>query len=364
MIKISDIYGLEKSKEYVNDVITSGWLTFSGIYIKKCEEMLQELLGIKHVLLTNSGSSATHCLIKSIKLEYPDCRKIYVQNNCYIAVYNSILIEFKNTEIEILPIDEDTWNLDLKYLDKIEKNSALLIVHNLGNILPINEIKILRPDIIIVEDNCEGFIGTYNKKYSGTQSLASSLSFFANKHITSGEGGAFLTNNTKLYNKIVSFTRQGVSEQKYIHTMHAYNYKISNINAAILLSQLEQLNIILEKKNILFNRYYELLENEKNIKLQKIEENTTHSKWIIGIKFLKNLEYKDIELYFNNNNIEIRPFFYDIYKHKYLNNIKKTISKTLNETIILLPLHANLNITNIDYIINILKQFINETFKN
>lgn len=360
MIKISDIYKLENSREYVNDVITSEWLTFSGIYIKKCEKMLEELLGIKHVLLTNNGSAATHCLIKSIKLEYPECKKIYVQNNCYIAAYNSVLTEFKNTEIEILPIDENTWNLDLKYLNKIEKNSALLIVHNLGNILPINKIKNLRPDIIIVEDNCEGFMGSYNKKYSGTEALASSVSFFANKHITSGEGGAFMTNNTKLYKKIISFTRQGISEYKYIHIMHAYNYKMSNINAAILYSQLEQLDIILKKKTILFNRYYELLENEKNIELQKIEENTCHSKWIFGIKILKNLEYKDIELFFNNNNIEIRPFFYDIYKHKYLNNIKKTVSKSLNHTIILLPLHANLNISDIDYISNIIKKFISK----
>ncbi len=362
MIRISDIYGIEKCRTYVNDVITSGWLTFTGKYVEECEKMLENILGVKHVLLTNNGTSATHCLIKSIKLHKPECKKIYVQNNCYIAVYNSILTEFNNDEIEVLPIDSETWNLDLNYLDVIEKNAALMIVHNLGNILPIDKIKEVRRDIIIVEDNCEGFMGKYNDKYSGTDSLASSLSFYANKHITCGEGGAFITNNTDLYNKIVSFTRQGVSSKKYIHTMHAYNYRITNINAAILLSQLEQLNVILEKKKEIYDKYCNLLKDQEYISLQKIEDQTIHSNWIFGIKILKDIDYDEIEVYFKNFNIEIRPFFYDIYKSEYLKTIHRKETKTNDMSIILLPIYVNLKLSDVDYIVNIIKQFISEKF--
>lgn len=358
MIKISDIFQLENSKKYIDDVISSGWITFSGKYVKICEEKLEEILKVKHVLLTNSGTSATHCLIKSIKLKYPKCNKIYVQNNCYIAVYNSILTEFLDSQIEVLPIDNKTWNLDLNYINNIEKNSALLLVHNLGNIIPINKIKNVRPDIIIVEDNCEGFMGKYNNNLSGTESLASSISFYANKHITSGEGGAFITNDTELYNQILSFTRQGISEKRYIHKMHAYNYRMSNINAAILLSQIEKLNNILINKCKLYNHYCTLLENEKYIKLQKIEDDTTHSYWIFGIEFLKDITYESTELFFKNRNIEIRPFFYDIYENKYLQSIKKTINENNKNNIILLPLHANLHEKDIKYIVSVIKDFI------
>ena len=91
--------------------------------------------------MTNNGTSATHCIIKSIKIKNPNCNKIYVQNNCYIAVYNMILTEFKKEQIVILPTDKETWNLDLNYLNHIEKNAALVVINNIGNILPIRIIK-------------------------------------------------------------------------------------------------------------------------------------------------------------------------------------------------------------------------------
>ena len=104
-----------------------------------------------------------------------------------------------------------------------------------------------RPDIIIVEDNCEGFMGKHNNIYSGTQSLASSISFYGNKHVTCGEGGAFITNDTFIYNKIKSFCRQGNTDKKFIHNLHAFNYRLNNVSAAILFSQLENLDTVISK---------------------------------------------------------------------------------------------------------------------
>ena len=164
LIRISDVYNLDKSKNYVQDVVDSEWLTFTGKYVKQCERKLEETLGVKHALLTSNGTTATHCIIKAIKFKHPECKKIYVQNNSYIAVYNSILMEYTSDQIEVLPIDEDTWNLDLNYLDHIEKGAALMIVHNIGNVLPVDKIKQVRPDIIIIEDNCEGFMGKYKEE--------------------------------------------------------------------------------------------------------------------------------------------------------------------------------------------------------
>lgn len=360
MINISDIYKLENCKKYLNDVIDSNWISFTGEYVTKCEEKLKEILNVNHVLLTNNGTSATHCVIKSIKIKYPECNKIYIQNNCYIAAYNTILFEYDETQIEILPIDNDTWNLDLNYIKNIEQNSALLIVHNLGNILPIQKIKEMRPDIIIVEDNCEGFMGKYNNKMSGTECLCSSISFFSNKHITCGEGGAFITNDTDLYNKILKFTRQGISNKKYIHDIFATNYRITNIHASILYSQLEVLNEIIECKKKIYNLYTELFSPYLDkLSIQIIEENTNHSYWLYGIKFNKDINYDTIENYFKENKIEIRPFFYDYRKHEHLKNIK-SVDTIKNSNIILLPLHPNLSIKDIHLIVSCVKNILNK----
>lgn len=356
MIKLSTIYNLKDSKKYINEVIDSNWISFTGKYVNKCETFLQDKLNVKHVLLTNNGTSATHCIIKSIKIKNPNCNKIYVQNNCYIAVYNMILTEFKKEQIVILPTDKETWNLDLNYLNHIEKNAALVVINNIGNILPIRIIKEKRPDIIIVEDNCEGFMGKHNNVYSGTESLSSAISFYANKHITCAEGGAFITNDTMIYNKIKSFCRQGNTDKKFIHNVLAFNYRLNNINAALLFSQLEKLDEIIEKKKYIYSTYINLLKDIKNIKVQKILPNTEHSCWLIGINF-QNIShsYEEIDKIFRNNNIEIRPFFYDIRKHKHLKKIEVLDNKYFNNNIILLPLHPKLKKKDIEIIINTIK---------
>ena len=253
-------------------------------------------------------------------------------------------------------------NLDLSYLKDLKQNSALLLVHNIGNIIPIGKIKEIRPDIILVEDNCEGFMGKHNNNYSGTKTLASSISFFSNKHITSGEGGTFVTNDTDVYNYILKFSRQGITNERYIHDILGFNYKISNLNAAVLWSQLEILDEIIDKKNKLVLHYKDLLENHSDkISLQKEESNTQHSNWLFAIKINKGFSsYDNIETYFKNNNIEIRPFFYDYMKHNHLQNIKAIKDyEPMKNNIIILPLHPNLTNDNIKYIVETLLKYLN-----
>jgi len=353
-IRISEIYDISDSREYINDVIDSNWISFTGKYVKLCEDEIKKKFNVKHVLLTNNGTSATHCVVKSVKYKYPNCNKIYIPDHCYIAVYNSVLYEYTKEQIEIIPIDENTWNLDLNYIDKLEPNSCLMLVHNLGNIIPIDIIKSKRPDIIIIEDNCEGFMGKYGETYSGSDTLASSISFYANKHITCAEGGAFITNDDDVYKHIKCFATQGITDIKYIHSMVAYNYKCNNLSAALLYSQLNKIDYIYNKKKHIFNLYTELFKSHSDkIAIQYIEPYTTHSYWMFGIKFINGYNnYNEVEKYFIEKNIEIRPFFYNYRNHPYLNDIKSLSDKNFDNQIILLPLHCYLKDQDVRYIID------------
>jgi len=353
-LRISEIYDISSSRNYINDVIDSNWISFTGKYVELCENEIKKKLNVKHVLLTNNGTSATHCIVKSVKYKYPQCNKIYIPDHCYIAVYNSVLYEYTKEQIEIIPIDENTWNLDLNYIDKMEPNSCLMLVHNLGNIIPIDIIKLKRPDIIIIEDNCEGFMGKYNNTYSGSDTLASSISFYANKHITCCEGGAFITNDDDVYKHIKCFATQGVTDIKYIHSMVAYNYKFNNLSAALLFSQFQNVDYIYNKKKQLFNLYSELFSKHNDkVSIQYIEPNTIHSYWMFGIKFINGYNnYNKIDKYFIDKNIEIRPFFYNYKNHPYLNDIKSLSYKNFDNQIILLPLHCYLKNEDIRYIVD------------
>jgi perosamine synthetase len=267
-----------------------------------------------------------------------------------------------------MKMDINTWNIwvDEDYIKTLDTNSAVLIVHNLGNIINVPRLKRLRPDLIFVEDNCEGFTGKYEGIYSGTSesSLCSSISFYGNKIITTGEGGAFITNNDEIYNYIVKAYSQGMSEERYVHDTHAYNYRMTNVQAAFLYDQLNDFdNIIVTKKQV-FKNYKKLLApliQSNKISLFQAEENTESANWIFGIRLIdNNLSIKDTFNYFKENNVDIRTFFYPINKHKHLSDIKfeDEIPAKLNREIIMIPSSPNISLEKQEYIVNIIRKII------
>jgi perosamine synthetase len=359
---------INKYKENAIDAINSGWISNHGIYIEAACNKLKSVVNSSYCILMSNGTCSTHCLFIALKYKYPDIKKIYVPNNCYVAAWNAALMEFDYNQLDIMKMDIDTWNIDTseKVLNNLDINSAVLIVHNLGNIINVNRLKKIRPDLIFIEDNCEGLFGKYDNIYSGmsNNSLCSSCSFYGNKIVTTGEGGAFFTQDKDIYNYINLIYSQGMSSQKYIHKVHAYNYRMTNIQAAFLLSQLNDIDNILETKYKIFEKYHILLMDlvKKNkIKLFKKEKNTVYAPWIFACQIINNKQ--DIIItteYFNNNKIDIRPFFYPINSHHHLKNIKNddNISYKLNQEVIMLPSSPTITYEEQEHIVKTINQYI------
>ena len=220
-------------------------------------------------------------------------------------------MEYDKNQIEVMKMDVNTWNIcvDEEYIKSLDTNSAVLIVHNLGNIINVPRLKRLRPDLIFVEDNCEGFTGKYEDIYSGTSesSLCSSVSFYGNKIITTGEGGAFFTSDDEVYNYIKKVFSQGMSSIRYLHDTHAFNYRMTNIQAAFLYEQLNDFDKIITNKKRLFEIYKKffspMIKNQK-IKFFEIENHTEQTNWIFSIRILNNnLLIEDLNKFFNKNNV-------------------------------------------------------------
>lgn len=246
-----------QSLSYAHDALDSSWISSIGKYINLAQEKLQDILNVKFVMLTNNGSSATHLVAKSLEFKHKDIKKIIIPNNVYIAAINAFLFE-NNYQLKAEDCDFKTWNINESCLEQTDFDStALLIVHNLGNIINVPEIKKAFPKVITVEDNCEGLFGKYNNYYSGTQSLASSISFYGNKNITCGEGGAFITNDQDVFEYAKCLCGQGQSEKRFVHNLLGYNYRLSNVQAAIIYGQLQVLDQILEMKQKVFLKYNE-----------------------------------------------------------------------------------------------------------
>lgn len=365
MIKIYDPYITDKSKKYAIDAIESGWISSQGDYVHKAQEMLCDKLGIEHCILMSNGTTATHCLSKSIMYRYPKIKNIIVPNNVYVAAWNSFLFDSNYNPFIGIDCDLRTWNYDMKMLYDVLstvdiETTALLCVHNLGNIINIPKIKRNFPNLIIVEDNCEGLFGTHEGSYSGTKSFCSSVSFFANKTITSGEGGAYFTNCYDTYKHISSFINQGNTTTKFVHDRVATNYRITNVQAAILCGQLEDLEIIREKKEVIFDFYRENLRDCENISFQMQEEGTSISNWMFGIKFENGKDYQKIEKEMRSFEVDTRPMFYCYDRHSHLlehiNSPVNVNAKEINRTACIFPSHPALQIKQLERVVEAIKQ--------
>jgi perosamine synthetase len=350
------------------EAINSEWISNHGIFVEKATQKLSHYLTCKYVILMSNGTCATHCLFLAIKYKYPEIKKIYVPNNAYVAAWNSALMVYNAQELEVMKMNLDTWNIetDENYIQTLDKNSAVLIVHNLGNIIDVPRLKKIRPDLIFVEDNCEGLFGKYNGIYSGTSDdiLCASISFYGNKIITTGEGGAFLTNHQDIYEHIKKVYSQGMSSVRYLHDVHAYNYRMTNIQAAFLYEQLNDIENILSNKKQIFKNYETLFEpliSAGKIALFKKEDNTENAHWIFAIRIIgNNKSIEETTEFFKIHNVDIRPFFYPINKHGHLTNIENNdeITVLLNKEIIMIPSSPTITMDEQKQVVDVVKMFL------
>jgi perosamine synthetase len=342
--------------------INDEWISNHGIYVDLASTKFREMLNVKYTILMNNGTSATHCLYKALKYKYPHIDHIDIPNYVFIAPWNCGLMEYPVSAFEVMKHDPETMNIDVseKYIATLKQNSAVMIVHNLGNIVNIPRLQRLRPDIVFIEDNCEGLFGKHEMLYSGTQSFASAVSFYGNKTITSGEGGAFFTNDIDVYKYIKTYYSHGMSDQRYIHSMVGTNYRMTNVQAAFLYDQMNDINTILDRKKCVFDYYKDKLsEFYPNIYFLKSEPNTQHSNWMMVI-FVKNAIYDEVETFLIEKNIQVRPLFYSISKHPYLSDIDfpdKDVG--LNKDCgMMLPSYPELQREQQDYIVSSIREFL------
>ena len=248
----------------------------------------------------------------------------------------------------------------------LEQNAAMVIVHNLGNIVNVPRLKRMRPDIIFIEDNCEGLFGKYENMYTSSFDglLASSISFYGNKTLTTGEGGVFITNDIDVYKYIKKVYSHGMTSEKYKHDILGHNYKMTNIQAGFLYDQLKDYNTIIDKKNEIFKYYLKYLnkciENDEIIITHK-EENTIKANWMFNI-IIKSINYSKFKEYMLKKQIQIRPFFYSISCHPHLSEIKNenetAFNKKITEHGAMLPSYPELSEEEIKYICVCINEYL------
>ena len=364
MIPIFDTYLSKKAKNNVLDCLQSGWISSQGKYVLEFEKNLSKYFKMKYCLATSNCTTALHLSILSLDLKKND--EIICPALSFIAPANMILLS--GAKLVLADIDPDTLTIDPEELEKAitKKTKAILIVHQFGHSAHMDEIISIskKYKLKIIEDNAESIGGKYKNKLLGTLSDVSTLSFFANKIITTGEGGAVLTNSKKKYLIMKEMRDHGMKyNKKYKHVRMGFNYRMTNMQAAIGCDQIKNLDKILKKRKIIENIYYSNLKNLKNIELRKFQNWCSPVNWLITLKIKKKgLRNKFIK-YLKDHNIDSRQMINPIneaYHIKDLTNNKFEVSKKISNNSVHLPSGLNLNKNQINKICKRVKFFFKE----
>lgn len=298
----------EDENKMVSECMQSTWISSQGKFIKTFEENVQEYTSANHAITVSNGTVAIHLAMLALGIGPGD--EVITPNFTYVASSNSIL--YVGATPVFVDIDPFSWNLDTSLIEaKISpRTKAILYTNVYGAPAEYKELKKIadKHGIYLIEDAAESFGATYEGKMSGTLGDISTFSFFGNKTITTGEGGMVLTPHKKLADKIRKLKNQGNSETiRYYHDILGYNYRMTNIQAAIGVAQLNKIDNILELKRKLQRNYEDGLKDL--VSFQKLPENATSSYWMCSILFKSLMQKEQVINALEQANIETRPFF-------------------------------------------------------
>ena len=356
----------KKDIEAVIKVLKSDWLT-QGPKVLEFEKVLAKYCGAKYAVTVCNGTSALHLAYLAAGLGRRD--EIITTPNTFVATTNMLLI--LGAKPIFCDIRLNTYNIDEAKIEKLitKKTKAIVPVHFAGQPCEMEKIKRIakKYKLVVIEDASHALGAKYRGKKIGScqYSDMAVFSFHPVKSITTGEGGAILTNNKKYYEKLISLRSHGIHKDKKgknVMTELGYNYRITDIQAVLGVSQLKRLDGFIKFRHQIVKWYKRELKDVNDIILPEESENN-YSAWhlyIIKVKDKKNRN--GLAGYLKENGVGVNFHYPPVYDHPYYQkigykSIKCKNAKLYGEAAITLPLFTSLSEKNIKYMARVIKNF-------
>ena len=258
----------------VNKALKAGWISSEGPEVKKFEKNFSKYIGHKYAVAVSSGSAALEITIKSLNLKKGD--EIIIPN--FTIISNALAAIKQDLKIKLIDCGKFDWNMDISQIKKniSKKTKAIIATHIYNFPLRIDILKKIckKKKIFIIEDAAEVLGQKLNKKLCGSYGDISTFSFYANKQITTGEGGMITTNNKKLYEKSSSLRNLSFGKKdRFNHDDIGWNYRMTNIQASLGISQLKRINQIVRTKHKIGLEYYKRLKSNSNLYIPELQKN-------------------------------------------------------------------------------------------
>lgn len=315
----------KKDKKSINKVLNNGWISSDGPEVKKFEINFSKFINRKYSVAVSSGTAALEIAVKALNIKEKD--EVLIPN--FTIISNALAVIRQRAKPVLIDCNLKDWNINIEDIEKnISKKTKAIIVTHIYS-FPNDMDKILKIckkyNLKVIEDAAEVLGIKYKNKMCGSFGDISIFSFYANKQLTTGEGGMISTNKPEIYEKCKSLRNLCFGKlNRFNHEDIGWNFRMTNIQAALGLSQLKNIKNIVKRKMEIGRRYYKNLNKNKN--LQILPPSNSFSKniyWVVGILIKKNkitasLLAKKLLKY----GIRTRPFFWPMHEQNILKKMK------------------------------------------
>jgi perosamine synthetase len=300
-------------KKYVNECMDSSWISSRGEFIPRFERSFCDYTGARFATSVTNGTVANHLALLALGIGPGD--EVIVPTLTYVASANAIA--YLGAKPVFVDSRRDSWQMDPDEVRRkiTPRTRALMVVHVYGHPADMDAILSIAEQhgLFVVEDCAEAIGARCGTRHVGTLGEIAAFSFFGSKTITTGEGGMVITDNAALYERAVHLKNQGQAEdRRYWHDVVGYNYRMTNICAAIGLAQMERVDELMSKKSALARRYDELLSGLPLETHRPANDSLFHAYWMYSV--LVGAEQRDgVMRGLAERGIETRPVFHPVH---------------------------------------------------
>ena len=350
----------------VEECFGSKWITEGPKAKEFCSKLL-ELTGAKYGVFANNGTLSLYLGLKALGVKEGD--EVLVPNFTFIASANAVIMA--GAKPIFVDVCKETMHIDLERCRKLitPKTRAIMPVHIYGTAADMESIMKFadRHGLLVIEDAAQAIGVNWNGKHCGTFGHVGSFSFFADKTITTGEGGFLVTNDEKIYKRLLYLRNQGrINRGSFIHPEVGFNFRITDIQAAIGLAQIKKLDLIIQKKKNILKLYKEHLKSLPGINIFEPPELSDHIPFRVAITFEKKAE--EVMRFFESRGIETRTFFYPLNKQPCFVEVTKEQhcspyfknSQELYDHGVCVPSYPELTEPEIVYVCECIKELVGE----
>ena len=366
-IPVSEPYLRNLERKFLLDAFDSGWISASGPYNKKLEDEFSKFCGVNYGSTVSNGTVALHLAVRALELQKGD--EVIVPN--FNGIYGAYALMYEG--VIPVPVDAefDTWNINPDLIEEkiTNKTKAIMVVHLYGHPCDMDRIQKIadKYNLPIIEDAAEAHGAEYKSRKAGSLGDISTFSMYANKIMTSGEGGIVLTNNKNYYEKIEYLKNQCFSlngPRNFIHEDLGYNYRYTNLQAAIAYAQFLQLDDLNNKRIEVNTKYRAALANIDGITFQVNKDYAKNVYWMSSILIEKDktgFSRNDLEEHLLENKIETRRLFVGLHRQPVLKkygiviNEDFPVSDMLSDNGLYLPTSPQLDNSDIDMVADKIK---------